>query len=417
MRKSVLSNRIDPGSEREIRRSLDGGAFTPPWLVKRLLSHKIARRHLRNKNSVIIHPLAGDNQLFITLISERLRIHKNIGALETLYGIEPNEGKLDVLRESIIKFFEERRISDYEWFIKDHLIAGDFADCEGLPQTIDFIIGNPSLLPGRKYQIFCLNSLETPADIMFITPTSWLHNLTQAKFATLVSPHLQQPIEKLPWDSFSVKGRSCIVWLRKGFSRSPRLDYQQDSVWLAANQTWGRTLQDYVKGDGNFEAYIGWKSNPEKGSGKINAFQSLDFNRNSPALPTHYTTVKFKTAIERKNFARFMATKLAAYLQTMTDSDNVSMSLPIPPLNRTRYDDSSLMESLDLTSIEKDTVEIFDLYISGKAAEFFSSQNISVRSDAIVGALRKGCPECGSSSFHRKGCSRSTEREKLMRDS
>lgn len=397
---------------------LDSGAFTPPWLVKRVLSHKVARRHLRAKENIILNPLAGDGNFFVSMILERLRIHKDLDSLFTIYAIEPHEGKIANLRERVSDLLKAKGFENFEDFLNENIICEDYlSDSYVPPKNISLIVGNPSLQPGRKYQNFCSKSLATGADVLFIVPTNWLYNNSQTKFAASISPHLQQPVEKLGWDSFSVKMRTCLIWLKRGTSRSPKLDFQQDSVWLAAAQTWEKTLQDFVKGTGRVEAYIGWKSNSEKGTGKINAFQSIAFDKNDPGLPTHYTTLHFKNVTERKNFAKFMTTKLVAYLQTCTDSDNVSMAIPVPPLTLSSYDDKSLMRELDLTKIERDTVEVFDLYLSGKAAAFFKSQKIAIRKDTIVGVLRKGCPECGSSSFHRKGCSYSTAREKSVRDS
>lgn len=410
---------MNVSSARQGRRALqtDQSTFTPRWLVRRLFAHKVTRRHMRDASSVIVNPIAGDGKFFLAMMAERLRIHKSLDSVDTLYATDANLLALEFLKEAVHDFLVEKSHSDPKGWTDAHVLAGDFSKEDlALPEKIDFVIGNVALQRGRRYQGFCTKALATGGDVLFIVPTSWLHSDGQAKFAAAISPHLREAVEKLPWDSFSVKMRTCQIWLKRGSSRSPKLDYQQDAIWLAASQTWDRTINSFAKGEGEFEAYLGWKSNLERGTGKINAFQSLSFDKNDPGLPLHYTTLKFRTATERKNFARFMATKLAAYLQTCTDSDNVSMSLPVPPLNLSKYDDETLMDHIELTDVEKATVEIFQVYISGKAAAFLKEQGIALREDALLGALRKGCAECGSSSFHRKGCSFSTTKERSTRD-
>ena len=414
-----------------------GEVFTPLHVIDNILADDEVSEIIKNPDCVILEPSAGDGNFIVKVILARIdrsrSFEDNMAGLKNIWAIEIQQDNLDVLKNRVRDIFLDKSPALDSWldtnflcgsFITDRacniLCKDDCIDHNKLqyPDSYDLILGNPPYNPNRLYIKFIEKALKLSDMSVMILPTTWKLSSRYKKFRNKIAVHTKS-WDELPWSTFSIKLRTGILKLSKYDGDDSYLSYPDyrfiNSIMTKAYKTWPDMLKDYTFGDYNL--YIGWKCNLQRDGSKMNMLQSLDYDDKSELLPNNLFSFRFQDEKIRRSWVLWSTTKLAAYLQQHTDSDTVCKELPFPINLEDGFDEGALYDELGLTDEEKSAIVGNDLYISGKAAQFYSRENVAIRSDAIIGQIRKACAECGSSSFHKKGCSNSTEREMTVRDS
>lgn len=427
-----------------------GEVFTPPAVVKDILGHADVAKCLRGAG-LILEPSAGDGNFTIALLTRLLEAsiarkatsEQVLEEAARLYSVEIMEDNLSHLRERasdvLSHFLPDVEESAFEAFCRKQYLRGSFlteracslscpstcVSCERLPlpSRYSLVVGNPPYNPSALYIPFVRKALAQSDVVAFILPTTWKVAPRYKVFREEVAPRLSS-VDDLPWKTFAIKLRTCKVVFTENAShamvnseRTTLVDGEDfkvmNGILRKAFQHWHKTLNDY-RGITPHRLSIGWKCNLEKDTGRINYLQSIGFE-NTP-MPNNVYDLYFASEAERLAYVRYSSTKLAAYLQYCVDSDSVARHLPIPPLDFSDYSDFTLYKKLGLTEEEIAWVESFTLFVSARAKSFYDENAISLSRDVVFGRERKTCPSCGSSSFHRKGCENSTDKEKTMRD-
>lgn len=433
-----------------------GEVFTPANVVSFVLEEPLIDGIVRDCSALVLEPAAGDGNFVVGVIERRLRkglsFESSLQALKNIWAIEIQQDNLDVLKKRAVSLTksllnatpaQERQLFDW---VDSNFLKGNFLSskhCElscsfecgkhntlKIPSRFDLIVGNPPFNPRNQYVKFVVQSMQQSSVVSFILPTSWkfsssYHNFRQKLLDTAYS------WKELPWTTFSVKCRTGVLTLvddvfltKSQYTRKLSKDFDDltfvDSILQKACLKWPDRLlhfyceKNFIEQRG-WPLYIGWKCNLRKDGDKVNALQSLDFYKPSSLLPHNVFSFHFPTEQLRRSWVLWSTTLLAAFLQQLTDSDTVSRELPFPSNLEEGFLEESLYDELNLTFEERSRLGSSRLYLSGKALEFYRRENVKVREDAFLGKLKKACADCGSSSFHRKGCSFSTEREKSLR--
>lgn len=442
-----------------------GEVFTPQSLVDHIIALPEQEVHVVDPQAYILEPAAGDGNFVVPVLRRRLTALLEQGASEAqlleaasrVYAVELQPDNVAIMRERVRALWAELvpGLSRAGWARVEELgttrlMEGNFLtrhacllpcppactdhEALALPPSFALALGNPPYNPGAVYKDFVLACRAVADQVCFIVPTAWKLSDTHGRFREALRGSLVS-VTDLPWDTFAIKLRTCILTVRSDRT-DPRFLLNgvetellpdrarvANSILAKAYGAWpGRLEHHQVSGPDPARPclFMGWKTNLERGKGRINAVQSLATDRKSKLLPNNVFTFAFASEKERDACAAFTATKLAAYLQSLTDSDTVARILPLPPLDRgARYrthDDEFLYRQLKLTRAEIAQIEAYALFISGKAKAFYDGAGVPVRPDALIGKERRSCPSCGSSSFHRKGCALSTAKERELRD-
>ena len=451
----VYRNARNQERAREVERAAlvgeAGEVFTPVNVVTDLLDDPLVKAAILG-SGFILEPSAGDGN-FVIPVLQRLVIGSlekdcsapaALEAASRLYAVEILEDNLSALREraketltALLPEMPEKTIDD---FCAKQYVRGSFLTeractlscgetctaCAALelPKQYSLIVGNPPYNPGAVYTDFVRKAIAKADVTAFVLPTTWKVAPRYTSFRSEVGEHLAR-VDDLPWKTFAIKLRTCRAIFTKATvsqcfvngEETTLVDAENyrvmNSVLRKAFSKWSSSLESY-KLDDECKLSIGWKCNLEKDTGRVNYLQSIGFE--DTPMPNNVYDFYFSNESERLAFVKYSTSKLAAYLQCCIDSDSVARYLPLPPLTLSDYSDQALYRELGLTKAEVACVEAFDVFISARAKKFYDELGVAVRSDAVVGAARKTCSACGSSSFHKKGCANSTAKERELRD-
>lgn len=443
---------------REERISEAGEIFTPAHVVTSILRGPAIAPLVADSRKTVLEPAAGDGNFVVEIVRQRLDPARgfaaNLAALQKTWAIEIQADNLTVLRSRVIEIARSRLRVDskqlqqiVEW-AQTNLLQGNYltgractlacpATCAkhellALPPSFDLLAGNPPFNPQRMFTKFVEKALSEAATVVMIVPASWKISPQYKGFRARIAPYAVSWNE-LRWDTFAIKPRTGVLTLSAQKDRGFRYEGEQvplcgpsyrfeDNILRKARAAWPYTLSKFSTTstqatDPVWPLHIGWKCNLRRDGNRMNMLQSVDYEYGSALLPNHTFAFDFPTEQLRRSWIIWSTTKLAAYMQQCTNSDTVSRELPFPGHLTVGISDFDLYEYLGLTPLEIRRVEQGDLYISGKAAEFYGRVGAAIRSDALIGDRRPSCVSCGSSSFHKKGCSNATEREAMLRDS
>lgn len=421
-----------------------GEVFTPAATVATLLALPSLQEALGNPRATLLEPAAGEGAFLLEVLEKRLKVTSWQEALASLWGVEIQEDNLATLRSRMARRVrghaswqgEEEEV--LQRLLTSHFLQGSYLTrractltcphtCEDheplpLPLQWDLVVGNPPFNPGRQYQGFLLQALKESKIVAFILPTTFFLSQAHASFRKEVAGRLAS-LHLLPQETFPIKPRTAFLIFREAEGESYLFEGKEvapvgaskrlaSSLLVKAYEKWGRTWEEETRGP--WPLFLGWKCNRQRGL-RVNALQALSWLPRDPLLPHNVFKYYFPTQEVRASATSYLATKTAAYFQALTHGDTVSASLPLPPPTQ-RWTDEALYESLDLTPEEREEIEAHEVYLSHKAASFFKREGFPLREDLVVGKERKGCEDCGSSSFHRRRCRNSTELERSLRD-
>lgn len=442
-----------------------GEVFTPAEIVYEMLARKEVAPLIVNPNSLVLEPAAGDGNFLVPIITQRLRATRDLSGqaqltgLQNIFAVELQPDNVLAMRERALASVQSEapdlwasQPNEVTRWLSSNLLEGNFLTRHGsllscpencamhvdlaIPSHFDLAIGNPPYNPAAMYRDFTTVSLSSSHTVAFILPTTWKLADAHQNFRRSILPHLRS-VDDLPWDTFQIKLHTSVVLLRsdrssesfklngKSSSAAGRQRAVANSILTKAYRRWGQTLSSHQTRPEKlcraaYPLYVGWKCNLKRDGERVNALQSLALSPESPLLPSNRFLFTFKTDAERQAWCQWSSTKLAAYLQSLTDSDTVSRRLPMPPLSPGRAflhaSDDFLYSELNLTPSEIKEVERHRLFVSAKAAIIYDALGVQVRPDAVLGKKRTACEGCGSSSFHKKGCPNSTEKERMIRD-
>lgn len=427
-----------------------GEVFTPPVVVQDIINSPFVTAVLQG-DGLLLEPAAGDGNFVMPLLEALLtqslsQDDDSYAALTEagrLHAVEILDDNLEELRkralallkaalpdveEAELKAFCEKQYQKGSYLTGRACTLSCTSDCSlcgklSLPESYSLVIGNPPYNPNAVYTAFVEKALDESERTAFVLPTTWKMNPRYKNFRNSLLGHLVS-VTDLPWKTFAIKLRTCVVFLQKattssfilnGVSTTPVDDEDRvmNSILTKAFSKWDKTLLHH-RSPLTHKASIGWKCNLERDKGQINYLQSVGFE--DTPMPHNVYDLYFSTPEERLAFVKWSCTKLAAYFQYCVDNDTVARYLPIPPLTLQDYSDEALYEALALTEEEIAQVEAFTVFVSARAKKFYDEVGVKPRSDVVVGRERTACPSCGSSSFHRKGCANSTPKEKELRD-